>query len=606
MCGIIGYSGSGDAKEIISNGLFALEYRGYDSAGMTLFTSNGLFTLKSTGRVGKLCEKLNASENISSNCGIGHTRWATHGGVTKENAHPHGNDMLMLVHNGIIENYEEIKNTVLDDCEFYSQTDTEVIAKLLSKYYLFYGDKMRSIRELTNVLKGSYAVAVVFADEKDTVYALKKDSPLLLGIGKNGNYVASDITAFSAYADEYIRLNDGESVRLTPYSAEIYSLDGCFVQKQAVPISKSSGETGKNGYSHYMLKEIYEQSSVLDNELHTLYKNGNTDFSEYGMDDEFFKSIRTVRIIACGTAMHSGLSGKYFIEKYARIPVTVEVASEFRYSNPIFADNELDIIISQSGETADSLASLRLINKSGVKTLGIVNSPLSSIASESLYTVDIKAGTEIAVASTKAFTAQTLVLLLLALKLGEKALGEYKIKEITENCEKCFRRSLPMLFSENGEIKKASKIISKHSSVFFIGRGADSHLCKEASLKLKEISYINSQSYEAGELKHGTISLIENGTPVVALACDERLSEKMKSNIQEVRARGAFVIAVCGKDNENIKNSADMVISLPDKTMPAAVFSCSAAIQLLAYYTALELDRDIDKPRNLAKSVTVE
>lgn len=607
MCGIIGYSGKKNATEIIIDALHSLEYRGYDSAGMSVFTENGIRTIKTKGRVDELANKTKTSFMTTSFCGIGHTRWATHGKPSEENAHPHGTDRLMLVHNGIIENYKEIKSSLAyEGISFYSETDTEVAAKLTEKNYKKYKDPLNAITATVNKLKGSFALGIIFSDRPDEIYAVKKDSPLLVGIGNDGNFIASDISAFIRYTKEYIRPDEGEIIRITKNGITVTDCNGKEIKKRIHTASWDYETAQKSGFQHFMLKEIFEEPEVLSRTLRKFTKNFMPDFSKDNINDGYLKNISRIHIVACGTAMHSGLMGKYFIEKYARIPVNVEIASEFRYSSPIMDKNDLVIIISQSGETADSLAALRLVKKMNNKTLSIVNTVGSTIATESEHIIYTDAGPEIAVASTKAFSVQTLVLILLALKLAENSISTDEITAITKGIGECVKNSIHTVLSDTKNILKTANVLAKNKNVFFIGRGCDSYMSHEASLKLKEISYINSQAYPAGELKHGTISLIEENTPVVVLATDENTIDKIRSNAQEVRSRGAFVISVCNKNNDFLSDVSDICITIPEESIFSKTLTCAAVIQLLAYYTALTLGRDIDKPRNLAKSVTVE
>lgn len=608
MCGIIGYSGKNNAAEIIINGLYALEYRGYDSAGMSVFDSGSIKTVKTLGRVSELENKSKGTIN-NSNCGIGHTRWATHGRPSEKNAHPHGTENVMVVHNGIIENYREIKSFLQSKgYVFESDTDTEAAAKLIDYIYNYTKDELSAVQTAAAKLKGSFALGIIFKSNPNTIYAAKKDSPLLIGTGSGENFIASDILAFSKYTNRYIRLSDGDTARISDNKAEIFDSSGNIAERKAEVIEQTTENTEKNGCEHYMLKEIYDEPTAMKQTFDSISKNYLPDFSEFGIEDSFFENTENIIITACGTAMHAGLIGKYYIEKLARIRTTAELAGEFRYQDPIIGKNDLVIFISQSGETADTLAALRLVKSAGVKTLAIVNTDNSTIANEADKVIITKAGREIAVASTKAFSVQTEVLLMLAIKLA-LAKGKINMTEAEKYCkniEQSFSKDLQEIFNNTDEIIKSAKIIAKHNNVFFIGRGADSYLSMEASLKLKEISYIHSEAYAAGELKHGTISLIEEGTPVIALAADEKHREKLCNNIEEVKGRGAFVIGIAGKNAEEIKASADIFINLPLSDSLTSIFSAAAAIQLLAYYTALELGRDIDKPRNLAKSVTVE
>lgn len=608
MCGIIGYSGKDDAKDIIINGLQALEYRGYDSAGMAVFEKNILTTVKTTGRVEMLKEKTRQSISENTFCGIGHTRWATHGEPSEKNAHPHGNGTLMLVHNGIIENYSELKEELCKDgCTFNSDTDTEVAAKLLEKVYRATGNHIKAIRITAEKLKGSYALGIVFSNLPDTVFATKKDSPLLLGKAEKGNFISSDIAAFIRYTNRFIRLNDGEIVKLNDESVELYGADGNKKDTIWETAEKSVADTHKNGFSHFMLKEIHDEPVAMKNTFEAITKNSLPDFSRT-VRDEFLRGIGRIHITACGTAFHAGLLGKHFIEKLARIPVNTQTASEFRYNDPIIDKNDLVVIISQSGETADSLAALRLMKQKGIKTLAIVNTVGSTIENESDCIIRTHAGPEVSVASTKAFNVQTLVLLMLAVRLAliNGRLSENEATDMLTETKKVFSDDIAEILRKSSLILPSAEKISKHSNVFFIGRGSDSVLATEASLKLKEISYIHSEAYPAGELKHGTLSLIKKGTPVIAIATDSFFHDKMRSNIEEVRSRGAYVISVCTEDAERIINVSDKVILLPASSPVLMPFSAATALQLLAYHTANSLGRDIDKPRNLAKSVTVE
>lgn len=601
MCGIIGYTGYGDASDIITDGLHLLEYRGYDSAGMTICTDRGLMTLKTEGRVSELEKKVKSKQFKNAFCGIGHTRWATHGEPSEKNAHPHGTGNVMLVHNGIIENCAELRQMLKKHgYRFDSDTDTQAAAYMLDLEYKEEKDPIKAIADLIKHLKGSYAFGIIFADEPDTIYSVKKDSPLLIGIGENENFIASDISAFINHTKKYIRLCDGEIAKITKSDIEVYGTGGENLFKDIETADIGAVELEKKGFEHYMLKEIYEQPEAVRKTIRFL-SNGNMP------DTRYFKDIGVFHITACGTAMHAGLIGKYFIENFARVPVYTELAGEFRYKNPILSKNDIVALISQSGETADTLAALRLVNSRNIKTLSIVNTEGSAIARESDNVIYTKAGTEIAVASTKAFTVQVAAMLLTALKTAE-AKGKMTKDEtdsiigyIYNNIE----RSLLSVFHSD-TIEKASEIISARHDAFFIGRGYDNYLGMEGSLKLKEISYIHSEAYAAGELKHGTISLIEKGTPVIAIATDELYYDKIKNNIEEVKSRGGYIISVCPENAEKIKEVSDTAILIPNDDKPLRPFSAAAAIQLLAYHTAKKLGKDIDKPRNLAKSVTVE
>lgn len=603
MCGIIGYTGNADAREIILKGLRTLEYRGYDSAGMTVFTKDGPQTVKTSGRVEELERKSDFLRDKEAFCGIGHTRWATHGKPTERNCHPHGTDAVMVVHNGIIENYEELKKEFTED-SFYSDTDTEVIAKLIDREYAKTHDALLSVINTSKKLTGAYALGIVFTDIKDTVFALRKDSPLLIGIGNGGMFIASDVSAFSSYTDRYIRLEDGCAARITKNDVEVFGIDGLKKEIQEETYQGKHTETDKNGFPHFMLKEIHETPDSMRKTFESITKNFLPSFS----DDGFFKNIGTIHIVACGTALHSGLIGKYFIEKLSGIRVLTETAGEFRYSDPIIKENDLAVIISQSGETADSLAALRMLKKKNISTLSVVNTKGSSIAEESEKVIYTLAGKEVAVASTKAFNVQCQVMLTLAVKLAlvNNTLSIEKAKEILKNHTAVFEKSIGQVLRNIHQITSAAEILAKKQNAFFIGRGYDNHIASEGSLKLKEISYIHSEAYAASELKHGTISLIEDGTPVIAVATDRKFHNKLRSNIEEVKSRGAVVISVCTENAREIKDISDAVIEIPEDNSFNNIFSAATAVQLLAYYTALRLGRDIDKPRNLAKSVTVE
>ena len=603
MCGIIGYTGDSDAREIILKGLHTLEYRGYDSAGMTVFTNDGLKTVKTSGRVEELERKSDFLSDTETFCGIGHTRWATHGKPTERNCHPHGTKSVMVVHNGIIENYEELKKEFAPD-SFYSDTDTEVVAKLIDREYGKTHDALLSVINTSKKLTGAYALGIVFADIPDTVFALRKDNPLLIGKSEDGMFIASDISAFSAYTDRYIRLDEGCAARITKKNVEIFGIDGMKKEIKEETYHGNHTETDKNGFPHFMLKEIHETPDAMRKTFGSITK----DFLPCFSDDGFFENIGTIHIVACGTALHSGLVGKYFIEKLSGIRVLTETAGEFRYSEPVIKENDLAVIISQSGETADSIAALRMLNKMNIRTLSIVNTKESTIARESQKVIYTLAGKEVAVASTKAFNVQCQIMLSLAVKLAlvNNKISTQKAREILLNHTAVYKESTQKVLRNIYQITSAAEILAKKPNAFFIGRGYDNHIASEGSLKLKEISYIHSEAYAASELKHGTISLIEEGTPVIAVATDKRFHNKLRSNIEEVKSRGAVVISICTENAREIKTISDAVIEIPEDTAFNNIFTSATAVQLLAYYTALKLGRDIDKPRNLAKSVTVE
>lgn len=605
MCGIIGYTGNNDATPILIDGLRRLEYRGYDSAGIAVKNDN-VVVIKEKGRIHHLTQSVEKI-NPQGTLGIGHTRWATHGIPDKINAHPHSsmNGIVTLVHNGIIENYIELKNDLINNgYEFNSQTDTEVIAQLFD--YLFDGDAISTLIKTAEKLEGSYAVAMIVKEYDDKIFAMKKDSPLIIGKGKNENYLASDIPAILPYTNDCYIVNDDEFVEISKDNIKVYDEKG---NEQNIAIQKidlHSDSAQKNGYDYFMQKEIFEQPKAVKDTILPLIKNGEINLP-FEFPENFVENLNRINIVACGSAFHVGVAGKYIIEEMTRIPVYVDIASEFRYRNPIIDKNDLCIFISQSGETADTLASLREAKKRSAFTLSVVNVPFSTIARESDGVIYTNAGTEIAVATTKAFSAQLSVIYLLSAFLSQKKgfMDENEVRKFTEEI-----LSLPQKIQTALECdtvtKELSEKIYKKQNVFFIGRGIDYPLCLEGALKLKEISYIHCEGYGAGELKHGTISLIENGTVVVAIATDKKLYNKMVSNIKEVRSRGALVIAVVCDDAENIKEFADEVIFVPKTIKHLSPSLTVIPLQLLAYHTTVKKGLDVDKPRNLAKSVTVE
>ncbi len=605
MCGIMGYTGNNEATPILINGLKRLEYRGYDSAGIAVKNDN-VVVIKEKGRIdnlGKSVEKINPKGTL----GIGHTRWATHGIPDKTNAHPHSsqNGIVTLVHNGIIENYIELKTELTKHgYEFISQTDTEIIAQLFD--FLYDGDAISTLVKTAKMLDGSYAVAMIVKGYDDKIFAMKKDSPLIIGKGKNENYLASDIPAILPFTNACYIVNDGEFIEISKNDIKAFDEKGNEKNIEIENIQLHSDSAQKNGFDYFMQKEIFEQPKAVKDTILPLIKNGEI-VLPFPFPENFIKNLKRISIVACGSAFHVGVAGKYIIEEMTRIPVSVDIASEFRYRNPIVDKNDLCIFISQSGETADTLASLREAKKRGAFTLSIVNVPFSTIARESDGVIYTNAGTEIAVATTKAFSAQLSVIYLLSAFLTTKKglMSDTELEKFTENV-----LSLPEKIQTALECdrvtKKLAEAISQKQNVFFIGRGIDYPLCLEGALKLKEISYIHCEGYGAGELKHGTISLIEEGTVVVAIATDDRLFPKMISNIKEVRSRGAFVIAVVCDDTENIKEFADEVILVPKTIKHLSPSLTVIPLQLLAYHTTVKKGLDVDKPRNLAKSVTVE
>ena len=605
MCGIVGYIGERDSAQVLLDGLEKLEYRGYDSAGIAVFEQGAVRLVKARGRLKNLEEKLRAVGCPSGHCGIGHTRWATHGEPSDVNAHPHCGGRVTIVHNGIIENYLELKKELQGEgYVFESETDTEVAAKLIDFYYQ--EDPLDAIRKAIRRIRGSYALGMLFADDPGRIYAVRKDSPLIIGAGNGENFIASDVPAILRYTREYILLEENEIAILEKDRVRVVGPDGKPVRKEKMKADWELEAAEKGGYPHFMLKEIFEQPKAVRDTVLPRLMGSLPDFGESacGMD---FSRVEKIHIVACGTAMHAGMVGRYAIERLAGVPVEVDIASEFRYRHPIFGSNELTVIISQSGETADTLAALRLSKAHGVPTLAVVNVVGSSIAREADHTVYTWAGPEIAVASTKAYSVQVAVMDLLAIRLAE-ARGRLGREEAAALCDALRRlpEQLEHALGLKEQCRSLALLYRDAHSLFFIGRGLDYASSMEGSLKLKEISYIHSESYAAGELKHGTISLIVEGTPVVAVATQRDLFEKTVSNIKEVKARGAHVLLFCRESMRGETSFADHVVALPD--LPDLLMPSVTAIplQLFAYYMAVERGCDVDKPRNLAKSVTVE
>ncbi len=608
MCGIIGYIGKDNSVHHLIEGLRALEYRGYDSAGIAFFdTSKKLNTVKAAGRLTNVEALMQVTPE--SHCGIGHTRWATHGAPDDINAHPHGTPSLRLVHNGIVENYAALKEELIGlGYTFESETDTEVAAKLLDYYYVKEKLTARAaIERMTSRLVGSWALGILFADDPETVWAARQGSPLIIGKGEDEHYIASDITAILRRTRDYYQLDEGEIAKVTRSAAEIWK-DGEPVNKELKVAHWDIEAAERGGYPHFMIKEINEEPNAIRTTLHSRIKNGLPDFSGDGFDTSVLGEISRMHIIACGTAMHAGLVAKGLLNSLAKLPCEVDIASEFRYNDPIVGKGDLVLIISQSGETADSLAALRLAKKKGAATLAIVNVIGSSIAREADFVLYTMAGPEIAVASTKAYSVQTALLYLLSVEAGlvrGKLSSEDAAKRVSELYDRAPEAVAEMIAREK-EIEAVAKSIADCEDLFFIGRGVDYHLAAEGSLKLKEISYIHSEAYAAGELKHGTISLITPGVPVVALCTVPDLYEKMVSNIRETKARGAETFMICGAGIEVADGTADHIIRLPEISTELAFLPEVCALQLFAYHAAAARGCDIDKPRNLAKSVTVE
>ncbi len=608
MCGIVGYIGNKQAAPIILDGLSKLEYRGYDSAGMAIYGDNRIQIKKSVGRLNVLENVTHGGETMKGYAGIGHTRWATHGAPNDVNSHPHVNNKgtIAVVHNGIIENYIPLKNKMLHKgYDFLSETDTEVLAHLLDYYYK--GNPLEAITKVLHRVEGSYALGIMFADFPDEIYAARKDSPLIVGQSSDGCFIASDVPAILKYTRTVYYVDNQEVVKLKKGEMKFYSVDEEELVKEAVSIDWDADAAEKAGYEHFMLKEMYEQPKTVADTISPRLKGDDIIIEELKMTDEELKAIRKIHIVACGSAYHTGVTAKYVIEGLARIPVEIDVASEFRYRNPILEENSMVVIISQSGETADSLAALREAKEKGFKVLGIVNVVGSSIAREADSVMYTWAGPEIAVATTKAYSAQLVVLYLLAMKLGKvrRTIEPHQFQALIQDL-KCLPDQIELLLGQKEKIQHFANRYVGARDIFFIGRGIDYAISLEGSLKLKEISYIHSEAYAAGELKHGTISLIEEGTLVVAVSTQPNLYQKMISNIVEVKARGAFVMAVTCEGNKAIEKASDYVLYIPETNH---YFTNSLAIiplQLFGYYVAVGRGCDVDKPRNLAKSVTVE
>ncbi|MCQ2506540.1 MAG: glutamine--fructose-6-phosphate transaminase (isomerizing) [Lachnospiraceae bacterium] len=608
MCGIVGYIGNQSAAPILLDGLKKLEYRGYDSAGIAVMNNRTISVNKVSGRIANLCEKTNDGKNVKGCIGIGHTRWATHGAPTDINAHPHlSNDgRFAVVHNGIIENYIDLREKLIENgYHFESQTDTEVIVHLIEKYYD--GDLKKAVLKVASKLEGSYAIGVVCADEPDKIVAVREYSPLLIGVGIDENFFASDVTALVSHTRNVIYLEDGEFAEITKDEVSVFDSTGKKVEKTVSRINWDIQAAEKGGFEHFMLKEINEQPGAVKATITPRIKDDTIDFSESNLNDLDVNNISKIIITACGSAYYAGCAGKYVLERLCRIPVQVELASELRYSDPLIDNKTLLIVISQSGETADTIAAMRECKERGAKTIAIVNVVGSTIAKIADHTIYTWAGPEIAVATTKGYTTQLSILYLLSLFIGKK-LGKVDDSQYAEYLDEI--KSLPKNIQASLDMNPAIPAIAKKyhnaKALFFIGRNTDYAVALEAALKMKEISYIHAESYAAGELKHGTIALIDDHQPVIALCCNEALFEKTISNIVEVKARGAEVLAVSFEDNQKTAAIADDVITLPRVN---TIFSSAVEIiplQLLAYYVAKENGCDIDKPKNLAKSVTVE
>ena len=608
MCGIVGYTGSQEAAHILLEGLKKLEYRGYDSAGIAVLNDNLIAVSKVTGRISNLCERTADGKNCPGTVGIGHTRWATHGAPTDTNAHPHmsNNGKFAVVHNGIIENYIALREELIQKgYRFESQTDTEVIVHLIEMYYT--GDLKKAVIKTSARLQGSYALGVVCTDEPEKVYVAREASPLILGVGVGENYFASDVTALVSYTRNAIYMDDGEFAEITPDSITVFNPAGQPTHKKISRITWDIQSAEKGGYEHFMLKEIIEQPRAVKATIAPRIKDGEIILDETELTADYLESINKIVITACGSAYYAGCAGKYAIEKLCRIPVQVELASELRYSDPLIDEHTLLIVLSQSGETADTIAAMKECKNRGAKTLAVVNVVGSTIANTADHTLYTWAGPEIAVATTKGYTTQVSVLYLFALYAAKKI---NRIDDELYNTLLAALKTLPKKIQEALDMNSAIPTLAKKyhgaDSMFFIGRNTDYAVALEGALKMKEISYIHAESYAAGELKHGTIALIEEHQPVIAMCCNESIMEKTMSNIVEVKARGAEVLAVTFKDNQKIVSLADDMIYVPKIE---TIFTAAVEIvplQLLAYYVAKENGCDIDKPKNLAKSVTVE
>ena len=609
MCGIVGFIGKQNAKEVILSGLKSMEYRGYDSAGIAINMKDRIEVRKHVGGIENL-EKITRDVEFDGKQGIGHTRWATHGVPATVNAHPHlsQDGEIAIVHNGIIENYAEIKDWLIGEfgVKFASETDSEVIAQLISVYYE--GDLHKAVNKAVKKLRGAYAIAVIAHDEPDKIVAVRKDAPLVAGIGKGCNFIASDIPALLKYVREIYLIENNETLVLTKDDIKIYDKDGNEIKRDVYHVTWDADAAEKSGYEHFMIKEIHEQPEVIGETLNRrLDENDRIKIDGISLSKEEINQFDKVYIVACGTAYFAGLVGKYLIEKIAKIPVEVDVASEFRYRDPLVDDKTLLIAISQSGETLDTLEALREGKRKGARVLSVVNVVGSSVARESDDVFYTWAGPEISVASTKAYTTQLMCMYILALYMGEvkgSISDEYYNKIISEL--KSTPEKLQAVLDRKGEVETLANIFYSRNDIFFIGRGLDSCVSYEGSLKLKEVSYINSLAITAGELKHGTIALVEDDTLIFALASQDFLFEKMLSNIEEVKTRGARVVGIAKKNQNAIQSKADEVIFIPDCADEITPLLTVVPLQLFAYYVAKRRGTNVDKPKNLAKSVTVE
>ncbi|WP_418616286.1 glutamine--fructose-6-phosphate transaminase (isomerizing) [[Ruminococcus] lactaris] len=612
MCGIVGYVGTEQAAPILLAGLSKLEYRGYDSAGIAIRNEDtgDITVVKAKGRLKILSEKTNEGHAVPGTCGIGHTRWATHGEPSENNAHPHCTDdkSVVLVHNGIIENYQELKDKLIKSgYAFYSQTDTEIAVKLVDYYYRKTGTPLEAISRAMLRIRGSYAFGIMFHDHPGKIFAARKDSPLIIGKSQTGCLIASDVPAILDKTRNVYYIGNHEIAELSQDEIHFYNIDREEIQKEQVEIKWDAESAEKGGYEHFMLKEIHEQTRAVRDTIGAYVKDGKIDLSETGLTDEKLQEIERIYIVACGSAYHVGMVGKYVIEELADIPVEVDLASEFRYRNPKLVKNSLVVIVSQSGETADSLAALRLAKERKIPVLGIVNVVGSSIARESDYILYTYAGPEISVATTKAYSTQLIAMYLLAIQAAKvkDVISEERYAALIEELG-TLPEKIQKTLDDKERIQWFASKYANAKDVFFIGRGIDYAISMEGSLKMKEISYIHSEAYAAGELKHGTISLIEDGILVVGVATQAALFEKTISNMVEVKSRGAYLMGLTTYGNYNIEDTADFAVYVPQTESFFATSLAIVPLQLMGYYVSVAKGLDVDKPRNLAKSVTVE
>ena len=613
MCGIVGFTGNHQAAPILLYGLSRLEYRGYDSAGLAVRDGEGdTAIIKAKGRLKVLADKTSDGESVPGTCGIGHTRWATHGEPSETNAHPHMSDdgNVVAVHNGIIENYQELKDKLIrNGYEFYSSTDTEVAVKLVDYYYKKYlGTPVDAINHAMVRIRGSYAMAIMFKDYPEEIYVARKDSPMILGVENGESYISSDVPAILKYTRNGYYIGNLEMARVRKGEITFYNLDGDEIQKEPKTIEWDAEAAEKAGFEHFMMKEIHEQPKAVHDTLYSVLKDDHIDLTEVGLTEEDIRKISQIYIVACGSAYHVGMAAQYVIEDLARIPVRVELASEFRYRNPILDPNGLVIIVSQSGETADSLAALREAKQNGIRTLGIVNVVGSSIAREADNVFYTLAGPEISVATTKAYSTQLIASYTLAVQFARvrEQITEEKYQQLITELKALPDKITKIIEDDKERIQWFAAKQANAKDAFFIGRGIDYAISMEGSLKMKEVSYVHTEAYAAGELKHGTISLIEDGTLVIGVLTQDHLYEKTVSNMVECKSRGAYLMGLTTYGHYNIEDTADFTVYIP-KTDPH--FATSLAViplQLLGYYVSVAKGLDVDKPRNLAKSVTVE